>query len=81
MPRKADAPLPHPADIKRINVAVNPDIVRAIQNVMTREHVNLTEAVRRLVGYGDFVYRTIRDEGYEMKLEKEGQVKDVVLLR
>lgn len=73
--------LPEPSEIKRINVAVSPDMVKAIQHVMEREHVNLTEAVRRLLGYGDFVYRAIKDEGREVRLHGgDDDVKVLVLL-
>jgi hypothetical protein len=73
--------LPAPGDIKRINVAVNPDIVRAIQRVMTTEQINLTEAVRRLIGYGDFVYRAIKENGEDVLLRKGDTTREVVLLR
>jgi len=73
--------LPAPEDIKRINVAVNPDIVRAIQLVMTHEHVNLTEAVRRLIGYGDFVYRAIKEINEDVLLRSGDKTREVVLLR
>jgi hypothetical protein len=75
------ATLPAPEDIKRINVAVNPDIVRAIQTVMTHEHVNLTEAVRRLIGYGDFVYRAIKENNEDVLLRSGDKTREVVLLR
>lgn len=75
------AELPAPGDIKRINVAVNPDIVRAIQRVMNTEQINLTEAVRRLIGYGDFVYRAIKENGEDVLLRKGDTTREVVLLR
>jgi hypothetical protein len=43
--------------IERINVAVNTTMVSAIDLVIENEQVSLTEAVRRLISYGDFVYR------------------------
>jgi hypothetical protein len=36
---------------KRINVAVSPDMVRALENVIKREGITLTEALRRLVAH------------------------------
>jgi len=51
---------------KRINVAVNPDMVRALENVIEAEGVSLTEAVRRLIGYGDFVYRAVKQNHSEL---------------
>jgi hypothetical protein len=72
--------LPDPADIKRINVAVSPASLADIQHVMTTERINLTEAVRRLLGYGGFVYRAIKDDGHEVKLHRDSEVQTVVLL-
>lgn len=80
-PRKSPVVLPDPTDIKRINVAVNPDLVRALQNVMAREHVNLTEATRRLIGYGDYMYRAVKEKGQEILLRDDDGTKEVILLR
>lgn len=65
---------------KRINVAVTPETVRALEHVIEREGVSLTEAVRRLVGYGEFVYREIKDEGAQLQVRGKDSVRDVVLL-
>jgi hypothetical protein len=46
-------------DITRINVAVTPEQVAAARRLMEREDVNLSEAVRRLMIWGDQVYETI----------------------
>ena len=34
----------------------------ALQNVIRTEAVSLTEAVRRLIGYRDFVYRSAKQD-------------------
>jgi ribbon-helix-helix CopG family protein len=65
---------------KRVNVAVTPETVRAIEHVIEREGVSLTEAVRRLIGYGEFVYKTIKDEGAELQVRSNDSVREVVLL-
>ncbi len=80
-PADQSAELPAPEDIKRINVAVSPDIVQAIQVVMANEKIGLTEAVRRLIGYGDFVYRAIKQNGEDVLLRKGDTTREVVLLR
>ena len=54
---KASAAIP-----KRINVAVNAEMVAALDNVIQHEGVTLTEACRRLIGYGDFIYRMAKQE-------------------
>ena len=63
---------------KRINVAITPDTVRALELVMTEEGVNLTEALRRLVGYGDFVYRANK-EG-KVLVQNNDTIREIVLL-
>jgi hypothetical protein len=68
------------AEPKRINVAVSPDTVRALENVIEREGVTLTEALRRLVGYGDFVYRAVREEREQLIVKGADGTREVVLL-
>ncbi|PPK61862.1 ribbon-helix-helix protein, CopG family [Actinokineospora auranticolor] len=67
-------------DPKRINVAITPDMVRALEAVIEREGVSLTEALRRLVGYGDFVYRSIKEEGAKVLVQTNDTMREVVLL-
>jgi hypothetical protein len=80
MPHVEPVQLPDPAEVKRINVAVSPAAIRDIQHMMAAEHLNLTEAVRRLLGYGAFVYRKIKDEGYGVELHRDGEVRAVELI-
>lgn len=65
---------------KRINVAVTPETVQALQNVINQQGVSLTEALRRLVGYGDFVYRAIKDEHAQVLVQTKDSTREVVLL-
>lgn len=65
---------------KRINVAISPEMVRALENVIEREGVTLTEALRRLVGYGDFVYRVVKEGGEQMTVTGPDGTREVVLL-
>jgi hypothetical protein len=65
---------------KRINVAISSEMVRALEYVIEREGVTLTEALRRLVGYGDFVYRAVRERGEQLLLSGSEGTKEVVLL-
>lgn len=48
--------------------------------MIDNENVSLTEAARRLVSYGDFIYRAVRQDGYEVRLCKGDEVREVVLL-
>lgn len=65
---------------KRINVAITPEMVRALEAVIEREGVSLTEALRRLVGYGDFVYRSVKEEGAKVLVQVDDSIREVVLL-
>ena len=65
---------------RRINVAISPDTVRALEQVIENEGVTLTEAVRRLVGYGDFVYRAVRERGEQLLLKGPEGTREVMLL-
>lgn len=71
---------PAKTEPKRINVAVSPDTVRALENVIEREGVTLTEALRRLVGYGDFVYRAVREDREQLIVKGTEGTREVVLL-
>lgn len=67
-------------DIKRITVNISPATVEALELVITREGVTLTEALRRLVGYGDLVYRASRLDGKTVLLRKDDESQEVILL-
>jgi Ribbon-helix-helix protein, copG family len=72
---------PGPQTPRRINVAVTPDMLAAIDRVIEREGVTLTEAVRRLIGYGDVVYRSVREEGQTMLFRSDdGTEREIVLI-
>jgi len=65
---------------RRINVAISPDTIRALEQVIEHEGVTLTEALRRLIGYGDFVYRAVRQRGEQLFLNGPEGTREVVLL-
>jgi hypothetical protein len=65
---------------KRINVAISPDTVAALENVIEREGVTLTEALRRLIGYGDFVYRAVKENDEQVMIAGTDGTREVVLL-
>jgi len=66
---------------RRINVAVTPDMLAAIDRLIDREQVTLTEAVRRLIAYGDVVYRMVREDGQKMIFRSEdGSEREVILI-
>lgn len=63
---------PEQRQIERINVAVNADELAAIQLLIERERISLTEAVRRLILYGAALYTAIT-AGREVVLTGGGQ--------
>lgn len=66
---------------RRINVAVTPDMLAAIDLVIDRESVTLTEAVRRLLGYGEVMYRAAREDGQTIVFRsKDGKEREVLLV-
>jgi hypothetical protein len=67
-------------EIKRINVAVTPKTVKALANLAEREGVTLTEALRRLVGYGDFIYRASREDRQTVAIGDGDNAQEVILL-
>ncbi|MEA5358974.1 hypothetical protein VA596_05460 [Amycolatopsis sp., V23-08] len=76
----AVAPSSAPATPKRINVAVNPETITALQLVIEREGVTLTEAVRRLIGYGEVLYRATKVEQAELQIKTATETKQVIIL-
>src|SRR5690349_12955358 len=65
---------------RRIHVAVTPDMLAAIDRLIDREGITLTEAVRRLIAYGDVVYRMVKEEGQTMVFRKaDGSEREVLL--
>jgi hypothetical protein len=79
-PDVEDAPHHLSTEPRRINVAISPDMVRALERVIENEGVTLTEALRRLVGYGDFVYRAVRECGEQLVVTGADGTREVVLL-
>ena len=73
-----------PPPPRRINVAVTPDMMAAIDRLIEREGVTLTEAVRRLIGYGDVVYRAVREKGQTMLFrdpnDPDGREREIILI-
>jgi hypothetical protein len=67
-------------DPKRINVAVTTETVRALDAVIEREGVSLTEAVRRLVGYGDFLYRAVKVDQAQVLVKHGDATQEIVLI-
>jgi hypothetical protein len=66
--------------LARITVNVTPATQIALDQVIEREGVTLTEALRRLVGYGNFVYETTQVHRGELLLRRGDDVERVILI-
>lgn len=69
------------ADLGVIKMTVNvgPDTQEALRLIMDREGVTLTEALRRLIGYGDTLYRAVKVDGKEALLRDHLGLAKLVL--
>lgn len=66
---------------RRIDVAVNAAMLAAIDRVCEHEQVTVTEAVRRLISYGDLVYETTKVRGVTLVVcGPDGDEREVLML-
>lgn len=63
----------------RLSINMSRATEDALLELMEDKDVSMTEAVRRLVGYGAVVYRAMRDDR-EVLIRSNGQTERVVLL-
>lgn len=64
----------------RIELNVTPKTADELDLVIEAEGVTMSEALRRLVGYGGLIYRTIRQDGGEVLLRHGNDIQRLVLL-
>lgn len=67
------------ASYRRLSVNINDHTAAALRRVRDRDGVSLTEAVRRLVGYGAVVDQTIRDGRGRIFQELDGKTHELTL--
>jgi hypothetical protein len=65
----------------RATIHFNPDTQKAIDLMMTQDNVGLTEAVRRLIAYGNYIYRAITVDGSDILIREGSSTREVVLIR
>jgi hypothetical protein len=63
----------------RLSVNISRDTVEALQEIASDKNISMTEAVRRLIGYGIIVYRANRD-GYDVLLRRDGKLEKILLV-
>ncbi|WP_282779139.1 MULTISPECIES: hypothetical protein [unclassified Nocardia] len=62
----------------RLSTYVNSATARCLRDLMDAEGVTLTEAVRRLIAYGDIVYQAHK-AGRKVLLHAEGRTDQVIV--
>lgn len=62
----------------RLNININSQTADDIKGICGRENLSVTEAVRRLIPMGAYIYRALLD-GFNIQLvDKNGKVSKVV---
>jgi len=79
-PQSADgAARPRVTKPTRLSVNISTATAEALREVSRDKGVSMTEAVRRLVGYGIVVYRAVRDGG-EVLIRRDDNAERLILL-
>lgn len=66
-------------NVTRLTVNIGPATAKALQTVAQNEGVSVTEALRRLVGYGDLLYRAVKLDNKDV-LFRDGKETQQVLI-
>lgn len=61
----------------RLNVNINSQTAAALKDYADKHGVSVTEAVRRLVGVGDFIAKA-QEEGKQVLFRQDGETERVV---
>jgi hypothetical protein len=67
------------SSVTRLTVNIGPATTEALQNVAQREGVTVTEALRRLVSYGDLLYRAVKVDGKDVLFRKDKETQQVLI--
>jgi hypothetical protein len=63
----------------RLSVNISRNTFEALDEITSDNEISMTEAVRRLIGYGIVTYRATK-EGYEVLLRREGKIEKIILV-
>jgi hypothetical protein len=66
--------------LTRLSVNITPATQAALDRLVEREGVTVTEALRRLVGYGDLVYETTQVNGDDILIRRGDTIERIVLI-
>lgn len=64
----------------RLNVNINAATEEALALLVEQEGITITEAVRRLIGYGLVFYKADKAENSEVLIRRDGQLERVIIL-
>ncbi|MEU5695912.1 hypothetical protein [Actinosynnema sp. NPDC020468] len=64
----------------RLSVNISPATEEALQMIVDREGVTVTEALRRLVGYGRVLYEATAVDGDELLIRRGDQTERIIIL-
>lgn len=71
---------PRAAKPGRLSVNVTQATQAALDRLVEREGITVTEALRRLIGYGDLVYQATQINGDELLLRRGETTERIVLI-
>ncbi|KOV85315.1 hypothetical protein [Nocardia sp. NRRL S-836] len=64
----------------RLNVNISTATEEALALLVEQEGVTITEAVRRLIGYGMVLYKADKIDKADVLIRREGQTERVIIL-
>jgi hypothetical protein len=70
----------HKSKLGRLSVNITPATQAALDRLVEREGVTITEALRRLVGYGDLVYETTQINGDDILIRRGDNIERIRLI-
>ncbi|WP_326567408.1 hypothetical protein VSH64_37070 [Amycolatopsis rhabdoformis] len=65
--------------VVRLTVNIGPATQAALQHIVEREQVTVTEALRRLVSLGSLVDRKVTEEGKDLLLRSGDETQQVLI--
>jgi hypothetical protein len=70
----------HKPKLGRLSVNITPATQAALDRLVEREGVTVTEALRRLVGYGDLVYEATQINGEDILIRRGDSIERIRLI-
>lgn len=71
---------PQESQLTRLSVNISQETLKALEEVANDKGISMTEAVRRLIGYGIIVHRSIRDGNDVLIRKGHNKLERIVIL-